>query len=203
MADDKRYRTILLMGKPGSGKGTQGNVLGVLPGFFHLSCGDVYRQLNHKSELGKTFLKYSSQGLLVPDDITVRLWAEHINKQAHTNHFHPKQEILILDGIPRNQHQAEMMEEHIDVTHLFVLEVSDEDKLIERIHRRALHQNRLDDAGEDIIRRRFHEYKVETKPILGYYPEHLIRNIDANGTPIDVLYSIINVIREEITPLQS
>ena len=71
-----RNRTILLVGKPGSGKGTQGNALGALPGFFHLSCGEVYRRLNHKSELGKIFLKYSSQGLLVPDDITVRLWSE-------------------------------------------------------------------------------------------------------------------------------
>ncbi len=75
MVEDKRYRTILLIGKPGSGKGTQGKALGALPGFFHISCGEVFRRLNHKSELGNIFLNYSSQGLLVPDDITVRLWA--------------------------------------------------------------------------------------------------------------------------------
>ena len=199
MAEETRYRTILLMGEPGSGKGTQGKALGELPGFFHLSCGDVFRRLGHKSELGKIFLKYSSQGLLVPDDITVRLWTEHIHKLAHTNHFHPEEEILILDGIPRNRHQAQMMEEHIDVTLLFALEATDEDKLIERIRRRALHNNRLDDAREDIIRRRFHEYKEETEPILAYYPDHVIRRIDANGDPIDVLFAIINVVREEIT----
>ncbi len=198
MAEDKRYRTILLVGKPGSGKGTQGKALGALPGFFHLSCGEVYRLLNHQSELGKIFLKYSSQGLLVPDDITVRLWSEHIYKLAHTNHFRPEEEILILDGIPRNKHQAEMMEEHIDVTLVFLLEAAEEDRLIERIRRRALHDNRLDDARDEIIQRRFQEYKEETEPILSYYPEHLIRSIDATLVPIDVVFSIINIVRDEI-----
>lgn len=198
MAEDTRYRTILLMGEPGSGKGTQGKALGELPGFFHLSCGDVFRRLNHRGELGKTFLKFSSQGLLVPDDTTVRLWAEHIHKLAHSNHFHSEEEILILDGIPRNRHQAEMMEEHIDVKLLFALEATDEDKLIERIRQRALHNNRLDDAREEIIKRRFQEYKEETEPILAYYPDHMTRRIDATGNPIDVIFEIIKVIREEI-----
>ena len=198
MAEDKRYRTILLVGKPGSGKGTQGKALGALPGFFHLSCGEVYRRLNDQSELGKIFLKYSSQGLLVPDDITVRLWSEHIYKLAHMNHFRPEEEILILDGIPRNKHQAEMMEEHIDVTLVFLLEAAEEDRLIERIRRRALHDNRLDDARDEIIQRRFQEYKEETEPILSYYPEHLIRPIDATLVPIDVVFSIINIVRDEI-----
>ena len=198
MAEDKRYRTILLVGKPGSGKGTQGKALGALPGFFHLSCGEVYRRLNDQSELGKIFLKYSSQGLLVPDDITVRLWSEHIYKLAHMNHFRPEEEILILDGIPRNKHQAEMMEEHIDVTLVFLLEAAEEDRLIERIRRRALHDNRLDDARDEIIQRRFQEYKEETEPILSYYPEHLIRPIDATLVPIDVVFSMINIVRDEI-----
>ena len=198
MAEDKRYRTILLVGKPGSGKGTQGKALGALPGFFHLSCGEVYRRLNHESELGKIFLKYSSQGLLVPDDITVRLWSEHIHNLARTNHFHPEEEFLILDGIPRNKHQAEMMEEHIDVTLVFLLEAAEEDRLIERIRRRALHDNRLDDVREEIIQRRFQEYKEETEPILSAYPEHLIRPIDATKVPIDVVFTIINIVRDEI-----
>jgi adenylate kinase len=186
------------MGEPGSGKGTQGKALGELPGFFHLSCGDVFRRLNHRSSLGKTFLKYSSQGLLVPDDFTVHMWADHIHKLEHTNHFHPEDEIVILDGIPRNRHQAEMMEEHIIVSLLITLEATDENKLIERIHRRALHENRLDDTHEDVVRRRFQEYKEVTEPILAYYSDHLIRRIDATGSPIDVLFDIIKVIRDEI-----
>jgi adenylate kinase len=74
----------------------------------------------------------------------------------------------------------------------------DEDKLIERIRRRALHENRLDDTREDIIQRRFQEYKEETEHILSYYPDYLIRPIDASKVPIDVIFSIINVVRDEI-----
>ncbi len=104
MNEAHRYRTILLFGAPGSGKGTQGKILGQVPGFFHLSCGEVFRGLNPASELGKTFLEYSSQGKLVPDSYTVQLWCEHIDRLVHTHHFHPEGTILLLDGIPRNRH---------------------------------------------------------------------------------------------------
>ena len=62
-----RYQTILLFGAPGSGKGTQGKILGQIPGFYHLSCGEVFRTLDTSSELGRTFMEYSSRGELVPE----------------------------------------------------------------------------------------------------------------------------------------
>ena len=102
MSEVKKYRTILMFGAPGSGKGTQGKVLGALPGYFHLSCGDVFRSLNPKSELGQVFLQFSSQGKLVPDNFTIQLWHDHIVRQVNGHNFTPDEEILILDGIPRN-----------------------------------------------------------------------------------------------------
>ncbi len=112
MGDEKkRYHTILMFGPPGSGKGTQGKVIGDLPGFFHLACGDVFRSLDPNSDLGKTFLEFSSQGKLVPDNFTVELWLDHVHRLVQANHFRPEEEVLILDGIPRNPHQAEMMGE--------------------------------------------------------------------------------------------
>ena len=71
-----KYRTILLFGAPGAGKGTQGKILGTVPNFFHCACGEVFRKLKPDSELGKVFVKYSSNGKLVPNDFTVRLWRE-------------------------------------------------------------------------------------------------------------------------------
>ena len=68
-----RYPAALIFGAPGAGKGTQGEILTRIPGFFHLSCGEVSRTLNSQSELGQTFMKYSSQGLLVPDDVQRRV----------------------------------------------------------------------------------------------------------------------------------
>ena len=182
-----KFRTILMFGAPGSGKGTQGKVIGYLPGFFHLSCGDVFRALQHNSELGEIFLKHSRKGELVPDEFTVRLWQEHIHRQVDAHHFRPESEILILDGIPRNAHQAEMLEDHIEVISLIYLEAMDQEQMIERLHRRALHENRLDDANESVIRKRFEEYERESRPVLDFYAPELIHRIDAGGTPVEVL----------------
>ena len=71
-----KYRSILLFGAPGAGKGTQGKVLGMIPHFFHCACGDVFRKLRADSPLGRVFIKYSSRGQLVPDNQTVKLWRQ-------------------------------------------------------------------------------------------------------------------------------
>ena len=81
MIDGKQYDTFLFFGAPGSGKGTQGQVLGRLPRFFHCACGDVFRSLDTRTPLGQEFLHYSSQGMLVPDELTVRLWKTKIEAQ--------------------------------------------------------------------------------------------------------------------------
>jgi len=198
MNDAQRYRTILLFGAPGSGKGTQGKILGHVPGFFHLSCGEVFRGLNPASELGKTFLQYSSQGKLVPDSYTVQLWCEHIHRLVHAHHFHPENTILLLDGIPRNRHQAEMMEQYIEVLMVLYLEAADEEQMIARLRRRALHENRLDDANEEVIRRRFREYEAESAPVLQFYPPGRIYKVDALPPPLEVLHDAIEAIEEGV-----
>lgn len=194
MNQAQRYRTILLFGAPGSGKGTQGKILGQVPGFFHLSCGEVFRGLNPASELGKTFLHYSSQGKLVPDSYTVQLWCDYIDRLVHTHHFHPEGTILLLDGIPRNRHQAEMMEQYIEVLLVLYLEAADQEQMIARLRRRALHENRLDDANEEVIRGRFREYAAESAPVLDFYPPELIRKIDAGAAPLQVLRQAVDAI---------
>lgn len=188
---EEKYRTILMFGEPGCGKGTQGKILGDLPGFFHLSCGEVFRALNPNSELGKVFLEYSSKGQLVPDEFTVKLWLEHIQRLVDTHQFTPAEEILVLDGIPRNRTQSEIMDDYIDVVMLLYLEATDEDALVQRMKRRALHENRLDDANESVIKNRFKAYHDETAPVLDHYSPDLIRKVDANRTPIEVLKGVI------------
>src|SRR5271168_78374 len=65
------YKSLLLIGAPGSGKGTQGKILGTIPGFFHIACGDVFRAVDVRSSFGRAFLEYSSKGKLVPDDVSI------------------------------------------------------------------------------------------------------------------------------------
>jgi adenylate kinase len=96
-----KYRSILLFGAPGAGKGTQGKVLGVIPNFFRCACGDVFRNLRADSPLGEIFIKYSSLGQLVPDATTVKLWRQFIKNSTQIGRFHPGHDTLVPDGIPR------------------------------------------------------------------------------------------------------
>ena len=73
-----RYRSILIFGGPGSGKGTQGVVLGRMPNLVHLAMGDIFRGLDKESDIGKEFLSYSTKGMLVPDELTVRVFRHHV-----------------------------------------------------------------------------------------------------------------------------
>jgi adenylate kinase len=193
-----RYRTILFFGAPGSGKGTQGKILGKTPGFYHCACGDVFRSLDPTSELGAEFLEYSSKGKLVPDEITVRLWHESSRKTVESGKFRPDRDYLILDGIPRNVGQAALMEDLIEVRRVFHLSCPDRDKLVARLKKRALRDNRLDDANEEVIRHRLSTYDSESKPMLEHYSSVKRHDIDATMTPLEVLHGIILGLMDEM-----
>ena len=189
-----KYRTILLVGAPGAGKGTQGKILGSIPNFFHCACGDVFRNLTIDSELGRAFVKYSSKGKLVPDEYTARLWRDNIEAQTQLGRFDPERDTLVLDGIPRNKSQAEMLTEALDVIAVFNFVCADVSKLVERLQRRAVRDNRLDDANLDVIKKRLEIYEKETKPVLDFYGPKLVHDIDSTQTPINVLRDILRVI---------
>jgi len=194
MSDDKktaRFRTLLILGAPGSGKGTQGKVLGSIPRFHHLACGDVFRSLDTRTTLGQKFVEYSSRGELVPDDVTVQLWRANIKQRVDSHNFKPEIDFLVLDGIPRNVEQAKYMEEDIEVLKVFHLSCPDRTELARRLRKRALKDNRFDDASETVIQNRFATYEAETKPILEYYAGDRIVNIDASQPPAKVLYDIL------------
>lgn len=176
-----RFRSVLLIGPPGAGKGTQGEILGKIPGFFHHSSGDVFRNLSPDTPEGKTFFEYSTKGLLVPDDVTIDVWRANIDAQVVVGAFRPQHEILLLDGIPRNANQAGLMDEHVDVRRIIHLVCPDEDAFVARLKERATKQKRLDDAREDVIRKRFEVYKKETRPVLEHFDPSLISDVDAMG----------------------
>jgi adenylate kinase len=191
-----KYRTILLFGAPGSGKGTQGKILGSIPNFFHCACGDVFRNLTIENELGRTFIDYSSRGELVPDDTTIRLWRQSIDASKATNRFNPDKDTLVLDGIPRNVPQAEILSGVLDVRAVFNLTCSDMSKMVERLQRRALRENRLDDANLAVIQARLKTYEQETKPVLDFYGPKLVHTVDSTQTPVNVLRDILRIIAQ-------
>jgi adenylate kinase len=189
-----KLRTILLFGAPGSGKGTQGKILGTIPNYYHCACGDVFRNLNADSRLGRVFLEYSSRGELVPDEATVDLWRNNIQANTMLGRFNPERDTLVLDGIPRNAAQAEMLKNTLDVRALLHLTCPDRNKMVERLQRRALRDNRLDDANLEVIRNRLQVYDQETKPVLDYYGPEIVHSIDAAQSPIEVLRDILRVV---------
>ena len=189
-----KYRTYLIFGAPGSGKGTQGQILGAIPRFFHCACGDVFRSLDTRTELGQKFLEYASRGQLVPDDVTVKLWQANIADVVRAHTFKPDIDSLILDGIPRNVSQARIMSEIIDVKKVFHLSCPDRVQLVSRLKKRALKDNRFDDANEEVIRRRLETYEAESKPLLEFYGPGLIHEVDAQQTPVKVTFDILSAI---------
>ena len=196
-----KYPTYLFFGAPGSGKGTQGKILGTVPRFYHCACGDVFRRMDTRTALGRAFLEYSSKGLLVPDEITVELWKVSIEHAVEAQAFKPDIDYLVLDGIPRNIRQANLMEEVLHVKRVFHLSCPDRTKVIARLKKRALKDNRLDDANEEVIRRRLETYDQESKPLLEHFGPDLTVTIDATEPPVVVLQNILShIVRDRVKP---
>jgi len=189
-----KYKAILLFGAPGSGKGTQGKVIGNILGFMHTSTGDLFRSLDKNSEMGKVFVQYSSKGQLVPDEFTVNLWLDAMKKLTEAGKLNPASDILVMDGIPRSVKQAELLKDHVEVLKILSLDVSDMDKMVERLKKRALKEGRMDDADEKVIRNRFAVYEKETTPVLNCYSPSLVARVDALMSPIRVLEAIIKIL---------
>jgi adenylate kinase len=192
-----RRKTFLLVGAPGSGKGTQGKVLGMIPRFVHLACGDVFRSLDLRTDVGRAFMEYSSKGQLVPDSITIALWENYMDNMIALGRYKPELDYLVLDGIPRNVEQAEILDEFIVVEKVFHLSCPDRETLMSRMRKRALKENRLDDAKDEVIRERFAQYEAETRPLLEYFGKSNIVTIDATQQPYEVLRTILNNIKTD------
>ncbi len=185
---------FIILGAPGSGKGTQGQILGKIPRFVHVPCGDIFRSLDTRTPLGQKFVHYSSRGELVPDEITIELWKAQIDNLADTHMYKPDIDFLILDGIPRNVEQAQILDRYLVIHQVFHLSCPNRDELARRMRKRALKSNRIDDASDKVIDQRIATYEAETKPILEFYADEIITDIDATQPPVKVLADMISCI---------
>jgi adenylate kinase len=191
---DTKRPAFLILGAPGSGKGTQGKILGSIPRFFHCACGDVFRSLDTRTAIGQRFVHYSSRGELVPDELTIELWKAQVDNWSDSHVYKPDIDFLVLDGIPRNVPQAGMIANFLEIHQVFHLSCPDREELARRMRKRALKDNRMDDASDRVIQQRIATYEAETKPILEYYSDALVTDIDATQPPVEVLNDIISKI---------
>lgn len=181
------YPAALIFGVPGAGKGTQGEILTRVPGFFHLSSGVIFRKLDPKSEEGRIVRDYSIRGELAPDDLTIRIFLNWLESQRAAERFRPREHLLLLDGLPRNVAQCKLIEKYVDVKQVLHFVCHDEELMIKRIRRRAVLENRPDDASESVTRKRFEVYRRETAPVLEYYGDDMICEIESIDIPAEVL----------------
>ena len=188
--DKSAYSCVLMFGGPGSGKGTQGAVIGQMPNLVHLAMGDIFRALDPETDIGGEFLSYSTQGRLVPDELTIRVFRHHVEHRIQAFDIDPEYHTLILDGIPRTVAQAELLRDVVVVKRIVYLVMEDRDALIARLMGRAQKSNRPDDADRSVIKNRIEVYERETAPVLEAYPKKLIARVNGDQPPLAVLRDI-------------
>ena len=187
----EQFRSVLIFGPPGSGKGTLGKFLSSAGNHCHLSSGDIFRGLAPESPAGKIYHEYAGKGLLVPDEITIKIWHHFVHGLIATNRYFPAQQLLLLDGIPRTLRQADLLEKHIEISRIIVLEIENVDIVIRRIQRRAVIEKRTDDLDTDVLKTRMEVYERDTEKLLDHYPDAIISRFNADQKPLEVLRDVL------------
>jgi adenylate kinase len=185
------FRSVLIFGPPGSGKGTMGKFLSSAGNHFHLSSGDIFRGLSPESPAGKLYHSYASHGHLLPDEVTIQIWHHYVHGLIATNRYFPSEQLLLLDGIPRTVKQAELLEKLIVIEKVIVLDVQNPDILVKRIQRRALLEKRSDDKDPQVLKTRMEVYQRETAQLLKHYPHSWLAHFNAEQKPLKVLRDIL------------
>ena len=160
-------KNFVLFGKPGSGKGTQAEHLSEKYELYHISTGDLFRKnISQNSKLGLLAKSYMDKGVLVPDEVTIKMLENEIKENSKSRGF-------LFDGFPRTIAQAESLDKflhsiNMQINATIALEV-DEKELVSRIIDRGKISNRSDDQDIEKIKNRFNEYNKKTSTLIRYY----------------------------------
>jgi len=183
---------ILLLGAPGSGKGTQGKILAERLGLPKITTGDILRgAVKAETPLGREAKKYMDSGALVPDSVILSLIKEELAKPEG-------QQGAVLDGFPRTAAQAELVDRTLAergqrLNHIVLLDVPEEE-LVRRMMGRAAHEGRSDDAPE-AIRTRLQVYQRDTAPLIAHYAERgVVKRVPGVGAMDEIATEIKRVI---------
>eukprot|EP00835_Amoeboradix_gromovi_P002465 NODE_140_length_17926_cov_0.139620.p11 type:complete len:194 gc:universal NODE_140_length_17926_cov_0.139620:4473-5054(+) len=160
-----KTKILFILGGPGSGKGTQSDMLKKHFNAQHLSAGDLLRSSTKHRQLIDDYIK---EGQIVPSHITIELLLDHMNSP-----------LVFVDGFPRQVEQAQSFEEQVkkinesadknfQILGVLFLDIKDEAVLVDRIIKRSLNSGRLDDNPE-AIKKRLVVYKNQTVPVIEYY----------------------------------
>jgi adenylate kinase len=173
---------LLIMGPPGSGKGTQAELVAEYFGVPAISTGNIFRaNVSEGTPLGIEAKRYMDAGDYVPDEVTNNMVRDRLSQADAVAGF-------LLDGYPRTTAQVEFLdsvlaEQNASLEHAIEL-VVDEDEIVARLLKRAADEGRTDDS-EEVIRNRLRVYNEQTAPLTALYAERgLLVRVDGTG-PIE------------------
>lgn len=181
---------IILFGPPGSGKGTQSEMLIAKYGLIHLSTGDILRrEIAAGTPLGLEAKSIMDKGELVPDEVVIGM----ISSALEAN---PEAKGFLFDGFPRTTAQASALDKLLqlkgtEIGIVLALEVSEEE-LVKRLLNRGLTSGRSDDTNEVVITARIAEYRKKTSAVADYYQQFdKVKNIQGEGS-VDEIFTLLS-----------
>jgi len=191
----KSLEVLIFLGPPGSGKGTQAEILTEKLNLNHLSIGDLLREnIEKNTELGKLASDYVRSGELVPDELIIDLMDSYFTSVKNKNDISG----IILDGFPRTIKQAIALEDKIKQLNVCIKAVVNLDISDQKILNRLAGRGRDDDKPE-LIKNRLKVYRNQTKPLLEFYNKRsLLDSINGDQAETDVSSEIINVLKAEV-----
>jgi len=183
---------VLLLGAPGSGKGTQGKIVAERLGLPKITTGDILRAaVKAETPLGLQAKKYMDDGKLVPDAVILSLIKEELAKPE-------AKEGAVFDGFPRTAAQAELVDTTLGergqrLSKVLLLDVPEEE-LLRRLTARAAQENRSDDTPE-AIRTRLQVYQRDTAPLVAHYAQRgIVHRVPGTGTIEQIATEIQRII---------
>ena len=188
----KNMLNVVIFGAPGSGKGTQSELIISKYGLYHISTGDILRQeIKKQTELGAIAEDYIKQGQLIPDELIIKMLAEVLDAN-------PQAKGYIFDGFPRTIAQGEALNEMLRERNTSIVAVLilivDEKELINRLIKRGEESGRTDDNLE-VIQSRLEVYREQTEPLKEYYKKKgKLFQIKGNNVIEEVFEQITNVL---------
>lgn len=184
---------LVLLGAPGSGKGTQAKLLKQEFNIPHISTGDLLRAaVAAKTDLGLAAKEVMDAGKLVSDEIVLGMLKERLAQEDAKAGF-------ILDGFPRNLVQADMLDSLLEEINMpaqhAILIAVDPEEVVGRIAKRAELEGRADDT-EEVVRDRIKIYDTQTAPVVDHYKNHeVLSEVLGTGSIEDVQHRILSVLR--------